>query len=89
MWRITLPQAIAPVVPVLGNCLVARFKDAPELSVIIVVELLQEGKIIGSATFRHTEPLTLVGVLFLLLSLLSASGGRYAERRLRLPGAAR
>lgn len=87
--RVILPQAIPPVVPALGNYLIAMFKDAPMLSVITVVELLQEGKIIGSETFRYTEPLTLVGVLFLLLSLLSAGGLRYAERRLRLPGAPR
>lgn len=87
--RIVLPQAIPPVVPALGNYLVAMFKDAPMLSVITVVELLQEGKIIGSETFRYTEPLTLVGLMFLLLSLLSASGVRFVERRLRLPGALR
>ncbi|HEX7641534.1 MAG TPA: ectoine/hydroxyectoine ABC transporter permease subunit EhuD [Burkholderiaceae bacterium] len=86
--RIILPQAIPPVVPALGNYLIAMFKDAPMLSVITVVELLQEGKIIGSETFRYTEPLTLVGAMFLLLSLISAAGVRYAERRLRLPGAA-
>lgn len=87
--RIILPQAIPPVVPALGNYLIAMFKDAPMLSVITVVELLQEGKIIGSETFRYTEPLTLVGTMFLLLSLISAGGVRYAEHRLRLPGAAR
>ncbi len=89
MWRIIVPQAMPPVVPALGNYLIAMFKDAPMLSVITVVELLQEGKIIGSETFRYTEPLTLVGAMFLLLSLFSASGVRYAERRLHLPGAVR
>jgi len=89
LTRIILPQAIPPVVPALGNYLIAMFKDAPMLSVITVVELLQEGKIIGSETFRYTEPLTLVGAMFLLLSLFSASGVRYVERRLRLPGAVR
>lgn len=82
-WRtaigVVLPQAIPPVVPALGNYLVAMFKDTPLLSAITVVELLQQSKMIGSATFRYTEPLTLVGVLFLLLSLIAAYGVRRLE----------
>jgi len=82
-WRtsigVVLPQAIPPVVPALGNYLVAMFKDTPLLSAITVVELLQQSKMIGSATFRYTEPLTLVGILFLLLSLIAAWGVRRLE----------
>ena len=50
------------------------FKDTPLLSAITVVELLQQSKMLGSATFRYTEPLTLVGALFLALSLLACAG---------------
>jgi polar amino acid transport system permease protein len=87
-WRtlcgIVIPQAIPPVVPALGNYLVAMFKDTPLLSAITVVELLQTAKLIGSETFRYVEPLTLVGLLFLILSLVSAAAIQWAERRLRL-----
>jgi polar amino acid transport system permease protein len=69
-------------VPALGNYLVAMFKDTPLLSAITVLELLQTAKLIGSETFRYVEPLTLVGLLFLILSLVSAAGIRWAERRL-------
>src|SRR5690606_17318826 len=86
-WRtatgVVLPQAIPPVVPALGNYLVAMFKDTPLLSAITVVELLQQSKIIGSTTFRYTEPLTLVGAMFLVLSLVAAWGVRRLERRLQ------
>lgn len=92
-WRtavgVVLPQAIPPVVPALGNYLVAMFKDTPLLSAITVVELLQQSKIIGSATFRYTEPLTLVGVLFLLLSLVAAWGVRRLEAWLKKFGGSR
>jgi len=84
--KIILPQAIPPVVPALGNYLVAMFKDTPMLSVITVVELLQEGKLIGAEQFRYTEPLTMIGAIFLILSLLSAALIRLTERQLRLPG---
>lgn len=92
-WRtavgVVLPQAIPPVVPALGNYLVAMFKDTPLLSAITVVELLQQSKIIGSATFRYTEPLTLVGLLFLVLSLAAAWGVRRLEGWLKKFGGTR
>lgn len=70
---IILPQALPPVVPALGNYLIALFKETPLLSAIAVVELMQRAKIIGSDTFRYTEPITLVGVFFLVMSLFSAA----------------
>ncbi|HSO07995.1 MAG TPA: ectoine/hydroxyectoine ABC transporter permease subunit EhuD [Pelomicrobium sp.] len=82
--RVVLPQAIPPVVPALGNYLVAMFKDTPLLSAITVLELLQRAKIIGAETFRYVEPLTLVGLLFLAVSLVAAAGVRALEARLRL-----
>lgn len=92
-WRtavgVVLPQAIPPVVPALGNYLVAMFKDTPLLSAITVVELLQQSKMIGSSTFRYTEPLTLVGLLFLALSLVAAWGVRGLEARLQRYGGKR
>lgn len=87
--HVVLPQAIAPVVPALGNYLVAMFKDTPLLSAITVVEVLQEAKIIGSASFRYVEPITLVGVLFLVLSLAAAWLVRRLEQAMRWPGTGR
>ncbi|WP_142847693.1 ectoine/hydroxyectoine ABC transporter permease subunit EhuD [Telmatospirillum sp. J64-1] len=82
MRSVIVPQAIPPVVPALGNYLVAMFKDTPMLSAITVLELLQTAKIIGSQTFRYLEPLTMVGVIFLLLSLVASMMVRLVERRL-------
>jgi len=70
--HVVLPQALPPVVPALGNRFIALFKDTPMLSAITVLELLQTAKLLGSETFRYFEPLTLVGIFFLVLSLLSA-----------------
>lgn len=78
---IVLPQAIRPIIPALGNYLVAMFKDTPLLAAITVLELLQTAKIIGAETFRYLEPLTLVGVLFLAMSLLSSRFIRVLEVR--------
>ncbi|MGE3829448.1 MAG: ectoine/hydroxyectoine ABC transporter permease subunit EhuD [Parvibaculaceae bacterium] len=76
---IIIPQAIPPVVPALGNYLIALFKETPLLSAIAVLELMQTAKILGSETFRYTEPITLVGLFFLVMSLVSAAGVRAVE----------
>jgi len=79
-FTIVLPQAIPPIVPALGNYLIALFKETPLLSAIAIVELLQTAKLIGSETFRYNEPITLVGLILLALSLLSATLLRRVER---------
>ncbi len=76
---VIIPQAIPPIVPALGNYLVALFKDTPLLSAIAVLELMQTAKIIGSDSFRYTEPITLVGVIFLIFSLVAAALVRLVE----------
>lgn len=70
--RIILPQAIPPIIPVIGNYFITMFKETPLLSAITLVEILQTAKIIGSASFRYLEPFTIVGALFLLLSYPSS-----------------
>lgn len=80
-FLVVLPQAIPPIVPALGNYLIALFKETPLLSAIAIVELLQTAKLIGSETFRYNEPITLVGLILLALSLVSAALVRRVERR--------
>jgi len=78
-WDIVIPQAIPPVIPALGNYLVSLFKETPLLSAIAVLELMQTAKILGSEYFRYLEPITIVGLFFLGLSLLSAAAIRRVE----------
>ena len=70
--RIILPQAIPPMIPALGNYLVAMFKESAQLAAITVTELLLTGRIIGTREFRFLEPITLVGVLYFLISYPSS-----------------
>lgn len=86
IWKgIILPQAIPPVIPALGNYWVAMFKDTPLLAAITVMELLQTAKLIGASTFRYLEPLTAVGILFLIISLASSNMIRKLEMRFGKP----
>ncbi len=81
--RIILPQAVPPVVPALGNYLITMFKETPILLTITVIEMMSQALIIGQDTFRYTEPVTLVGLIFLALSLTSAWGVRRLDAWLR------
>ena len=78
-WHIILPQAIPPILPALGNRLIAIFKDSPLLAVITVTEMLQQAKLLGAESFRYLEPLTLVGAVFLILSLAASRLVRRVE----------
>ncbi len=87
IWqRIILPQAVPPVIPMLGNYLLALFKETPLLSAITVVEMLQTAKIIGSQHFSYLEPFTIVGALFLALSYPSALLIRRLEEKTKCVG---
>jgi len=82
VWRsVVLPQAIPRVLPALGNYVIAMFKETPLLSAITVLEMLAAAKGLGNETFRYLEPLTMVGLLFLLVSLPASLTVRRLERR--------
>jgi polar amino acid transport system permease protein len=73
VWtKIVLPQAIPPMIPALGNYLVAMFKESAQLAAITVTELLSTARIIGSQSFQYTEPMTLVGLFYFAISYPSA-----------------
>jgi len=57
------------------------FKETPLLLAIGVVDVLARAKEVGAETFRVTEPYTLAGVLFLLVSLPASILVRRLERR--------
>ena len=71
----------------MGNYLVGMFKETPLLSSIGLIELMARAKLIGAETFRYLEPITMVGVFFLVMSLAAAALiGRletWLNRRLR------
>ncbi len=71
-FKIIIPQAIPLTIPGFGNYLVGIFKDTPMLSVIGVAELMHAATAVGSETYRYLEPYTLVGVIFLIISLPAA-----------------
>ena len=85
IWtRIIIPQAIPPIVPAMGNYLVAMFKDTPLLYAITVQEMLSEANNYNSRVGSYVESYTMVGLFFLILSLGAAALIRWAEHRFQL-----
>ncbi|MEZ2130718.1 MULTISPECIES: ectoine/hydroxyectoine ABC transporter permease subunit EhuD [unclassified Sinorhizobium] len=79
--HVILPQAIPPMIPALANYFIAMFKETPLLSAITVLELMNQAKSIANSNYRYIEPMTLVGVFFLVISLISVLGLRWLEER--------
>lgn len=86
--HIVLPQALARIVPALGNYLISISKDVPLLGVVAVLEMLNVARIIGDRSYDYFTPLTMAGLIYLVLSLVSAALVRRLERRLQLPARA-
>jgi len=78
--RIVLPQAFPIAIPGMGNYLVGIFKDTPLLSTIGVAELFHAATSVGGEHYRYLEPYTMVGIIFLILSIPAAMGIRKLER---------
>ena len=78
--RIVLPQAFPIAIPGMGNYLVGIFKDTPLLSTIGVAELFHAATSVGGEHYRYLEPYSMVGIIFLILSVPAAMGIRKLER---------
>lgn len=83
---VVLPQAVIPMLPVIGNLAIGMFKDTPVLATVTIVELFGAAQQAAGESYRYTEPITLVGLIFLALSLPAAAavawfGRRIAEKR--------
>jgi polar amino acid transport system permease protein len=79
---VILPQAIRRVVPALGNYVISMLKDTPLLMAITVLDMLGEARLFAQQNFQFTEPLTVIGVAFILISYPASLLMRALERRL-------
>ena len=82
--KIVLPQAFPIAIPGMGNYLVGIFKDTPLLSTIGVAELFHAATAVGGYHYRYLEPYTIVGIIFLTLSIPAAIWIRRIEKNVNL-----
>lgn len=66
---IILPQMLRPIVPALGNYVNLMFKVSALLAAISVLELFGTAQRVSSQSFRYLEPMTLTGLLYLIVSI--------------------
>lgn len=82
-WSIIVPQAVPNVLPALGNNLIAAFKDAPMGGPVLAVPcMLFFANTIRADDFRSVEPMLLIGVGFLMVSIPAAWGLRRLETKI-------
>ncbi|MCB5362867.1 ectoine/hydroxyectoine ABC transporter permease subunit EhuD [Pusillimonas sp. CC-YST705] len=84
---VILPQALKRILPALGNYLISISKDVPLLGVVAILELLNVARIIGDRTYDYFTPLTMAGLIYLILSLACAALVRCLEQRPQPPRA--
>jgi polar amino acid transport system permease protein len=79
--HIIIPQAVPPMIPALANYFISMFKETPLLSAITVLELMNQARSVANYSYRYLEPITMVGVFFLAISIPAVLLLRHLERR--------
>jgi polar amino acid transport system permease protein len=69
MWHIILPQTFKIILPPIGNEFIALLKDSSLVSILAVSDLLRRGREFSSRTFLYFETLTVVALVYLILTL--------------------
>jgi polar amino acid transport system permease protein len=67
MKRIVMPQALKRMIPPLVNQAVLQLKNTSLLSVLAVPDLLYQGQLITSATYRPLETYTMIAVIYFII----------------------
>jgi polar amino acid transport system permease protein len=83
MRRVILPQAVKIILPPYGNIMIMMLKDSSQASTITVAELTMKGQLVASSTFKYTSVLTIVAVLYLVMSVPLILFVRWLERRMQ------
>ncbi|SFA83384.1 amino acid ABC transporter membrane protein, PAAT family (TC 3.A.1.3.-) [Lentibacillus halodurans] len=82
MRYIIWPQAFKRMIPPLGNQFIISIKDTSLLSVILVPELIFQGRLIAANHFNAVEIYTTVAAFYLVITLTLSFVLQRMERRL-------
>ncbi len=86
MRYVVLPQAVRIVIPPVVNDFIACLKDSSLVSIIGLRELTRAGREYSSGTFVDFQTWLVVGVLYLLMTLVLSRLSSVLEARLRRAG---
>jgi polar amino acid transport system permease protein len=79
---VILPQAFRRMIPPFMNQSIIQLKNTSLVSTIAVADLLYQGEMITSATYRPLEVYTMVAVLYFAVLFPLTLAAQYVERRL-------
>ena len=82
MRYVIWPQAFKRMIPPLGNQFIISIKDTSLLSVILVPELIFQGRMIAASHFNAVEIYTTVAVFYLIITLTLSKVLNIVEKRL-------
>ena len=83
MRHVILPQAFRVVLPPVGNEFIALLKDSCLVSVVAVADLTRRGREFMAVHFNPIEVWTIVALLYLIMTLFSARGVAWIEKKTR------
>lgn len=85
IW-IIIPQAARRALPGCGNEIVYLIKYSSLAYLVTCMELMGEGKVVASDTFRFTEVFFVVGLYYLAMVTIATWILHWLERRYQIPG---
>jgi polar amino acid transport system permease protein len=84
MRLVILPQAVRRMLPPFVNQSITQLKNTALVSTIAVPDLLYQGTLITSDTYRPLEVYTAVALVYFMLLFPATLLARYVERRINL-----
>ncbi len=85
IW-IIIPQAARRALPGCGNEIIYLIKYSSLAYLVTCMELMGEGKVVASTTFRFTEVFLVVGLYYLAMVTLATWLLQWLEKRFHVPG---
>jgi putative glutamine transport system permease protein len=82
MRYVVLPQALRVTIPPIGNTALNMIKNSSLVSTVSVGDILGTANLLGGRTFAYTELLIGAAALYLIITLPTAFGVNWLERRL-------
>ncbi len=83
MFKVIFPQAVKNILPALGNEFIVMIKETSLASVFFIGELMTSFKVVQSNMFLAIEPLTIVGLIYLFVTVVLTRCLKLLERRLQ------
>lgn len=84
MRYVILPQAVRVILPPVGNEFITLLKDSSLVSVVAVADMTRKGREFMAANFDPFQTWIMIGLLYLVMTLLAGRLVAFLERRYKL-----